>query len=181
MIPLLAIAGSPLARIAVVAAVGCAVFIGGWAARGVTAARDVARLEAQIDRARADHAIVVSRAASAALEMSEAHRRTETDLRRRVQEASNAQAQERAALASRVAAADRAAAGLRKQLDAFTCSAPSSPTAGDPGAASRDQAPTLGDILGPVLRDYRAVVDAAEDHAAGVRALLSSWPTEVKP
>lgn len=183
MIPILsAAAGLPWVKPALLAIGLCAVFLGGWAARGVPAARDAARQEAQIERLRADHAAAVSKAASAALAQSEAHRKTESDLRRRVQEADHARAKESKALAARAAAADRAARSLRKQLDGFTCSAPASATAGDPGAASGDRTVTLGDVVGPLLSEYRAAVDAAEDHAAGVRALLAAWPSaQVKP
>lgn len=166
----------PWVKPALIAIALSAVFLGGWVARGVPAARDAARQEARIEQLKAEHAITVAKAASAALMASEAHRKTESDLRRKVQEADHARAKESKALAARAAAADRAARGLRKQLDGFTCSTAPSAATGDPGAASSQPATSLGDILGPVLQDYRAVVDEAEGHAAGIRALLSAWP-----
>lgn len=176
MLPLFAAAqGLPWVKPALIVVALSAVFLGGWAARGVVASRDVARLEAQAERAKAEHAAAVASAASAALSQSEEHRATESALRRRVQEADHALANTRRDLAAAESRARRADDRVLHAANAYTCTATGS-TAGDPAAAGGDRAPGLGDLLGPVLQDYRAAVGAAEDHAAGVRALLAAWP-----
>jgi hypothetical protein len=160
------------------AAIGAA---SGWTLRGWRAGAQIEALRADLATAKADHASAVSRAASAALAQSEAHRQTEAAWTRRMQEATDVLTKDRAALAARAAAAAGDAGRLRNQLNAYTCTASSGP-ASDTGAASGAGSASLGDVLDGVLRDYRAAVGAAEDHAADVRALLRAWPRgEVKP
>lgn len=63
MLPLFAAAqGLPWVKPALIVVALCAVFMGGWSARGVVANRDVARLEAQAERVRADHAAALGAA-----------------------------------------------------------------------------------------------------------------------
>lgn len=168
----------PLAASLAALALGTAT---GWKLQGWRMAGQIEAVRADLEAAKATHARAVSEAASAALAQSEAHRNTEAAYRRQIEEATHARTRERATLAARAAAADRAAGSLRDQLAAYTCTAPGGP-ASDPGAASGDRSASLGDVLDGVLRDYRAAVAAAEDHAADVRTLLRAWPrTEVQP
>lgn len=172
MIPLPAV---PWIKPALIAIVLSAVFIGGWAARGVTAGRDKARQEARYEALRGEHAVAVAQAASAALAQSETYRATESALRRRIQEADHALATNRRELAAAESRARRADDRVLHAANTYTCTAASPPTGDSPPAGS-DRTAGLGELLEPVLRDYRAAVDAAEAHAAGVRALLSAWP-----
>lgn len=62
MIHVFALASSlPWVRVAAGVVVACALFLAGWAARGVVADRDVARLEAQAERTRAEHAVALAK------------------------------------------------------------------------------------------------------------------------
>lgn len=73
MIPILSLATSlPWVRVAAGIMLACALFLGGWAARGVPAARDIARLEAQAERVRADHAVALARSEQRARVMQDA-------------------------------------------------------------------------------------------------------------
>ena len=145
------------------------------------------RLSGQIERqraetalVRAEHAQAVANAASAALAQSEANRRTEAGWQQRLKEANDARTSDRAALVAARTAADRRTAGVLDQLAAVTCAAAASAASGDPGASGGGRAASLGELLEPLLRDYRAVVDAAESQAADLRALLRAWPVSAR-
>lgn len=168
---------TPIIAALAAAAIGAA---SGWTLRGWRAGAQIEALRADLATVKADHAAAVSRAASAALAQSEAHRQTEAAWTRRMQEATDVLTRDRAALAARAAAAAGDAGRLRDQLNAYTCTAASAAPS-DTGAASGAGAAQLGDVLDGVLRDYRTAVSAAEDHAADVRALLRAWPREVMP
>lgn len=156
----------------------CGVFFAGWGARGAVADRDIAKLEARIETMKAEHAVEMAKASKAALDESEKHRATEAQWQLKLQEAQDVQIKEQTALAAARDRADRVAVGLRKQLDAYTCA----PTAGGAPAgdatASGAGPPSLGQLLDPVLQDYRDAVAAAEAHAADLRAVLAAWPRE---
>ena len=81
---------------------------------------------------------------------------------------------ELATTARRLAAERAVSAKLRAQLAAVASG--NTTAAGDSVAACRERAASLGDVLGSVLSDYARCTAAAEDNAAGVRALLDGWP-----
>ena len=139
-------------------------------------AGQVEQQRAETARVRAEHAQAVANAASAALAQSEANRRAEQTWQKRLMEATDARTTERTSLVAARAAADRRTVGVLDQLAAVTCSAAASGAAIDSGASGGVRAASLGDLLDPVLSDYRAAVDAAESHAADIRALLRAWP-----
>ena len=143
-------------------------------------AGQVEQQRAETARVMAAHAQAVANAASAALAQSEANRRTEQTWQQRLKEATDARTTERTFLVAARAAADRRTVGVLDQLAAVTCSAPASAAASDPGAAGGGRAASLGELLDPILQDYRAVVDAAESHAADVRSLLRAWPVSAQ-
>jgi hypothetical protein len=169
----------PIIAALAAAAIGAA---SGWTLRGWRAGAQIEALRADLATAKADHASAVSRAASAALAQSEAHRQTEAAWTRRMQEATDVLTRDRAALAARAAAAAGDAGRLRDQLNTYTCTA-SSAGPGDTGAASGAGTAQLGDVVDPLLRNFRTVVEAAESCSADVRALLKAWPASggVKP
>lgn len=75
----------------------------------------------------------------------------------------------------------RTAAGFRTELDqlrvaAADYAAGGSAAADDTGAACRDRAASLGNLLVDGLQTQVELARAAEDHAAGVRSLLRAWP-----
>lgn len=81
-------------------------------------------------------------------------------------------------LNARRLAAERAASGeLRQQLAAYA--AGGATESGDSIAACRERAAALGVVVAATLLPALAECAAtAEDHAAGVRALLAAWPVE---
>lgn len=79
-----------------------------------------------------------------------------------------------------------AAAGLRAERDQLRVAfadyaAGGGAAADDSGAACRDRATSLGNLLVDGLQLQVELAQAAEDHAAGVRALRHSWPSGRRP
>jgi len=100
-----------------------------------------------------------------------AARTTETARFRNMEVAYRAHQLETQKLHAAALAADRAARGLRDDLAAIRRALP-----GDTGAAGLVAVGTCHVLLGSCVDEYRAVAEAADDHAADVRLCLDGWP-----
>lgn len=120
-----------------------------------------------VDKLQADARAALQAAEERTLAVEETNR-----LRR--QGADDVQERERAANRAALAAVAADRDRLREQL--ATAAAGSVAAADDSVAACRDRAQALGRVLGDALRAHAECTAAAEDLAAGVRALRAAWP-----
>lgn len=128
------------------------------------------------DRARSDQIIArMVTDAQKAFNASEARRLADEEAMRLLKQgAQRAREADVRVLEGRLAAERADAVGLRKQLATFASGGVEA--AKDSVAACRERSATAGDVLAGVLQDLAVCTGAAEDHASGVRTLLTSWP-----
>lgn len=157
-----AMPGILVAVVLLVAALGWQTLRLGWAQSSLSKAKEV-------------HATYVANAERAAREQETRYRQLERNYIEG-KERADARLRQEQASHRRIADAFRAAHdGLRGDIAAF---AAGSRRTEDSLAACRDDAATLGELLGGSLRAEEELAGAAEEHAASTRALLDAWPRQ---
>lgn len=138
------------------------------------------RAGATADRLRSDK-IIATMIAEHAANVAAANQRADAiqeqwrAQRKGAQDALDRERKEWGTIGSRLAAVDADRGRLRDALAAYAAGGVS--PADDSAAACRERAAALGDVLGEMVRGYAQCTAAAEDHAAGVRALQVAWPS----